>query len=78
MKRTEELYGVSPNRYAKLQITLCTMKIQDASKLLEKLRPKFSLHDKSEEQQKLQRRIWNIQEAIEYNKRLIEEAEGII
>ena len=78
MKKTERLYGVPPSKYAKLQIELCEMKLADIKVLVDELRPKLNLLDRSPEQKDLQARIQEIKEAKQFNEDLIEEALGRI
>ena len=78
MKKTKRLYGVPASKYAKLQIKLCTMKLEDIEILIDKLRPKLDLLNGSKKQKDLQLRIKDIYEAKVFNQGLIEEAKGIV
>ena len=73
MKKTKRLYGVPASKYAKLQIKLCKMKLEDIEVLINKLRPELNLLDGSKKQKKLQSRIKEIYEARQFNQDLIDE-----
>lgn len=76
MKKTERLYGVQPEKYAKLQIELCEMKLADIEILRNKMRPTIDCLDFSDEQKDIQARLQEVQDAKKFNEDLIEEATG--
>ena len=70
IQTNQYLYGVPASNYAGLQIRLCKQKISDARMLLADLR---NLNSPTAE---LIERYQAIEKAIEFNRELIEEAEG--
>lgn len=78
MKQTERLYGVSPSKYADLQIALCTIKVEDAIKLITVIRKDLDTLDFSDTQVELQARLEDVKAAIVHNRLLIDEAKGVL
>lgn len=66
MTKTERLYGVKPEKYREKQESLCKEKIRDAQILLAELRMQpYSIE--------LEERYIEIEDAIKWNRKLLDE-----